>query len=244
MNAHSQSAFSVRMEWGVHAIEHLGPAAECVVVVDVMSFSTCVSIAVDRGAWIYPYPWRDDRAESYAETRGARVASPRRHGSTGYSLSPRSMMAVPPGLKLVLPSPNGSEILFRAREIGSAVFCGSLRNRRATAAACADYASVLVVACGERWPDDALRPGLEDLIGAGGILSALASSRGSESLSPEARAAAISYESLGSGVLRACGSGVELKERGFETDVDLCLLEDVSSNACRLQGDRLVPVSV
>jgi 2-phosphosulfolactate phosphatase len=60
MSYFSQSGFSVRLEWGAAAIRHVAPQADCIVVVDVMSFSTCVSIAVDSGAIVYPYPWRDE----------------------------------------------------------------------------------------------------------------------------------------------------------------------------------------
>ena len=36
----AQSGASVRLEWGAGAIEHLAGDVDCVVVVDVMSFST------------------------------------------------------------------------------------------------------------------------------------------------------------------------------------------------------------
>ncbi|MGQ2999697.1 MAG: hypothetical protein ACT6R4_37295, partial [Variovorax sp.] len=60
---------------------------------------------------------------------------------------------------------------------------------------------------------------------------------------PEACAAALAYEGLGAQrarVLAACGSAVELRERGFVDDVALCLQEDASRIACRLEGDRFV----
>ena len=55
----SQNKYEIRLEWGLSAIEHLAREVDCAVIVDVMSFSTCVSLAVDRGARIYPYPWKD-----------------------------------------------------------------------------------------------------------------------------------------------------------------------------------------
>lgn len=166
----AQAGVSVRLEWGAAAIEHLAGDVDCVVVVDVMSFSTCVDVAVARGARVYPYAWRDAGALAYAQGLGAEIASSDRRLAEGWSLSPTSLARVPAGLKLVLPSPNGSAIAFAARDKGAAVFCGGLRNRRATARACAPYERILVVAGGERWPDGSLRPALEDLVGAGGIV--------------------------------------------------------------------------
>ena len=69
------------------------------------------------------------------------------------------------------------------------------------------------------------------------------SSIGRKDVSPDARVAASAYESLGSGRIEAfaaCGSAVELVERGFAGDVTLCLEENVSRVACRLEGDRFV----
>jgi 2-phosphosulfolactate phosphatase len=234
-----QSGASVRFDWGAAAIEHLAGGVDCVVVVDVMSFSTCVDVAVARGAQVYPYAWRGAGALAYARERGAELASVDRRLAQGWSLSPTSLAAVPAGLKLVLPSPNGSAIAFGARDRGAAVFCGGLRNRAATARACAGFERILVVACGERWPDGTLRPALEDLVGAGGIVAAL----GRVDASAEARAAASTYESLGDArraTLGDCASARELIERGFGGDVDLCLHEDASDVAARLADDRFV----
>jgi 2-phosphosulfolactate phosphatase len=234
-----QSGASVRLEWGAQAIEHLAGDVDGVVLVDVMSFSTCVDVVVARGAQVLPYAWRDAGAQAYARERGAELASIDRRLAEGWSLSPTSLASVPAGLKLVLPSPNGSAIAFAARDRGVAVLCGGLRNRLATARACAGFGRVLVVACGERWPDGALRPALEDLVGAGGIVSAL----GRADASPEARAAASLYESLGDArhaTLADCASARELVERGFGRDLELCLAEDASDVAARLDQDRFV----
>ena len=57
----NQEAFDVRCEWGPEGVAAL---ADCrtFIVVDVLSFSTCVALAVERGAVVYPYRLRDGEA--------------------------------------------------------------------------------------------------------------------------------------------------------------------------------------
>lgn len=233
MQWHTQQGFAVRLEWGLSAIEHLAKEVECVIIIDVMSFSTCVSIAVDRDALIYPWPWKDASATQYAEQLGAEAASTdRRLVTEGYSLSPCSMQALPAAGKLVLPSPNGSAISFQAREYSVAVYCACFRNIMATVRACSGYQRILIVACGERWPDGALRPATEDYIAAGAIIAGL-----SHMASPEAAAAAAAWRACGTQALQECASARELIGRGFTEDVALCLEIDVSDRACCLMGN-------
>lgn len=239
MNYFSQSPFSVRLEWGPAAIRNLGPTVDCIVVLDVMSFSTCVSLAVERGAIIYPYPWRDERAQQYGQERNAEVASGKRRFADGWSLSPQSMLRATDGLRLVLPSPNGSACVFHARDLGKAVFSACLRNLRATAQACSQYKSILVVPCGERWAaDDSLRPSFEDYVAAGRLVTLL----NRTDVSPEARAASLVWQGLEDRyhALQTCSSALELVCRGFTGDVELCLEEDASHVACRLHEDHFI----
>lgn len=49
----------------------VGPGRACVVVVDVLSFTTSVSVAVEAGTYVLPYPWRDGEATQFAARRGA-----------------------------------------------------------------------------------------------------------------------------------------------------------------------------
>lgn len=237
MTFYRQSGFEVRLEWGLPAVEYLAREVDCAVIVDVMSFSTCVSLATDNGAQIYPYPWKDDSAVKYGLQVGAHTASPARlPDDEGYSLSPTSIRTIGRGERLVLPSPNGSAISFRARECGIAVFSGCFRNMSATAEACRAFSRILLIPCGERWPDGTFRPAIEDYVAAGGIIAAL----GRQSASPEAQAAVAAWEYRQHdqlALLRACSSALELRERGFERDVTLCLEHDSGLNACRLQGD-------
>ena len=236
----SQRKFEVRLEWGLAAVEHLAGDVDCAVIVDVMSFSTCVSLAINNGACIYPYPWKDASAIEYGKKIGAATASPdRRFRGKGYSLSPASLRHISPGEKLVLPSPNGSAISFKARDAGIAVFSGCFRNMSATANACRSFGRVLVIPCGERWPEGSLRPCIEDHVAAGGIIAAL----GRENCSPEAQTAVAAwhhYQQRGPEFLRQCSSALELTQRGFDEDVDLCLEIDESETECRLWGDAYV----
>ncbi len=105
MNYFQQLPYSVRLEWGPAAIRQLGSEADCIVIIDIMSFSTCVNMAVERGGIIYPYPWRDETAQRYGEERGAEVASGKQRFSEGWSLSPQSMQRVTAGLKLCCRRP-------------------------------------------------------------------------------------------------------------------------------------------
>lgn len=86
---------------------------------------------------------------------------------------------------------------------------------------------IAVIPAGERWGDGSLRPSLEDLIGAGAIISCLEGS-----LSPEAQLAVAAYQGMRSNLqslVKQCGSGRELIEQGFEQDVDLALQLNASN---------------
>ncbi|HEY1180535.1 MAG TPA: 2-phosphosulfolactate phosphatase, partial [Phytomonospora sp.] len=82
-----------------------------------------------------------------------------------------------------------------------------------------------VIASGERWPDGSLRPCLEDLLGAGAVLSALPEA----GFSPEAGLAARAYATTDVvESVRRCGGGVELVAEGFPADVDVAVEVDAS----------------
>src|SRR5262249_30252535 len=104
-----QSGFDVRCEWGENGVQHLAPDADVVVILDVLSFSTCVDIANSRGAIVFPYRWKDESAAAFAASVNAELAGVRRRGD-GYSLSPASLSDIPSGTRLALPSPNGSAL--------------------------------------------------------------------------------------------------------------------------------------
>ncbi len=241
-----QEGFQLRCGWGPNGLRRLAPGADLVVVVDVLSFSTSVDVALGRGAIVLPYRWHDGSEEDYAKANDAVVAS--KGAAPGQlSLRPSSLVEVEPGTRLVLPSPNGSALTFAAADAGAdRVIVGCLRNAgavgRAVAAAGADV--VAVIAAGERWRGvtGPLRPAIEDLLGAGAVLSAVANHRAC-SASPEARVAMAAFvdarPALGER-LRACGSGRELIDKGFPADVDLAADLDTSQVVPNLVGPQLM----
>lgn len=220
----------MRFEWGTEGIEALGPTSDIIVIVDVFSFTTSVEIAVSRGAGVFPFhhglPY--ESAEAFAQEKNALVAARTRFAPEGFSLSPASLVHIKSGELIVLPSPNGSTLTLRAATHAHTV-AGCLRNAQSVSRYARLYGgSVAVIACGERWANgNGLRPALEDLVGAGSILSHLGGHP-----SPEAEVAIVAYESAGdrlTDVLRNCGSGIELEQRGFATDVTLASELNVSS---------------
>ena len=236
LGAGQQSAAACRCEWGERGLEALAPA-DVVVVVDVLSFSTCVDVAAARGAKLLPFAWRSAAAEEFARAQNAELAGAR--GAARYSLSPASFAEAPRGLRCVLPSPNGAALSLRAARRASVVLAGCLRNASAVArfAARAGY-TFNVIAAGERWPDDTLRPALEDWLGAGAILRRLPGAK-----SPEAEAAIATFEAMRAelpAAIAASSSGRELIARGFPQDVALAAAFDASPRVPRLVGPAFV----
>lgn len=162
-------------------LTYLGPNSDAIVIIDVLSFSTCVDIAVANGATVYPYRWRDASADVYATSRGAIAASCRQ--GTGYSLSPASLRHIPPGTRLVLSSPNGSTLSLSTGAVHT--FAGYLRNADAIAQTLPQYGNRFsLIPAGERWPDGSLRFAVEDLLGAGAMIHHLPGPRKQPWLKP------------------------------------------------------------
>jgi 2-phosphosulfolactate phosphatase len=250
--AHRQASYPVRFEWGPTGAAAIGADAEIAVVVDVLSFTTTLTVAVERGMTVFPYGWKDCRAQGYAAKRDAVLAVGRlegREGVGGVSLSPAAMAAVEGVERVVLPSPNGSSICFGLADSGRTVVGACLRNRAAVARwltprlAAGDR--VAVVAAGERWPDGSLRPAVEDLWGAGAVLAALDPALVGPAASPEARHAALAFEAVRRHLddeLPACASGVELVGAGFRDDVRIAGELDASDAVPVLVGGAFAAV--
>ena len=229
---YAQTGFDARFEWGMDGVRRLAPVSDVVVIVDVLSFSTCVDVAVSRGAAVFPYRWRDEAAERFAHEKDAFLAVSRSQVTPEhpYSLSPASLEALPHGARIVLPSPNGATLALRAADSGAAVIAGCLRNASAVAAAARSLGrTVTVIAAGERWDgdDEPLRPAVEDMVGAGAILAAFRP----RTPSPEAIAAIAVYAVAAAAMqpfIAACSSGRELLQLSYAADVDAAAQHDAS----------------
>lgn len=246
-----QGRYDVRFEWGPVGLDAVG--GDVVVIVDVLRFTTAIDAAVGRGAFVHPYRWRDATAATFAARIGAELAASDGDDSDsdddGWpSLSPVGLLRSGFGDRIVLPSPNGATCAVRAAETGATVVAACLRNATAVArwVERLDWAGtttprvVSVVACGERWPDDTLRPCLEDLLGAGAVIDGLG---GARHRSPEADAAAAAWVDarprIGD-VLAACSSGRELLARGREDDLAFASEVDVSGAVPMLRNGAFV----
>lgn len=229
-----QSLFDVRCEWGQQGVLKLRDDCDVLIIVDVLSFSTSVSIACAKGARVFPSPVGGDFAAKLAEQHNAKLAVKRSQwtpDSDAVCLSPVSMQSLTAGDSIVLPSPNGATLSLLADT--TPVLVGCIRNARAVAAAAMHLGSTIgVIPAGERWEDDSLRPAWEDLVGAGAIINELDGER-----SPEAAVAEMAYLSVVGEVsarMHNTVSGRELVERGFEEDVLMACEENVDTVAPKL----------
>jgi 2-phosphosulfolactate phosphatase len=232
----SQPGSGARFEWGLAGAAELGHACAVLVVVDVLSFTTALDVAVSRGIRVHPFPW-DGQASAYAERFGAAVGVRRKALSDEHpwSLSPASLMRAPAVADLVLPSPNGSAICAAAGATGVPVVAAGLRNARAVVAWLQQRGygeatrPIGVVAAGERWPDGTMRPGVEDLVGAAMVLDGLSHVAGGLSVEAAVTLAALAALPDPAAAVRGSVSGRILIERGFATDVEIAA--DVNASA-------------
>lgn len=147
---------------------------------------------------------------------------------------------------------NGAAVARAAAASGAVVLAGGLRNPRAVADAVmriqavrAARTSVAVIAAGELASTDAgapLRFAVEDQLGAGAIVDALAAI-GIDHCSPEAVAACESFRALRGAVrhlLTASGSGRELGDRGLRDQVVAAAAVDAASVVPVLRGGTWV----
>ena len=236
--AAEQAHADVRCDWGADGLAALR-SCRTFVIVDVLSFSTCTTVAIEAQARLIPWAGsvEDEAAIDLARSTGARIAA-RQRDPHQLSLSPRSLQHLQPDETVLLPSPNGSTLSTLAAEHGT-VAAGCLRNATAVAQWLRQQAlPIAVIAAGERWPSGTLRCALEDQLGAGAICAALAAMNQGLSLSAEARYWAGAFratESVGE-ALRDCVSGRELITRGFADDLPLAAALDQSEVVPVLRG--------
>jgi 2-phosphosulfolactate phosphatase len=226
----NQNQFDVRFEWAVHGLEAI---SECrtFIIIDILSFTTCVSIALGRQATVFPYRWRGQTAQIFAEEHQAELPE-MRDVKGAHSLSAKSLLKIQPGTRIVLPSPNGATLAIEAAERGE-VLVASFRNRSAIASYVNSLKTPIgIIAAGEQWPNGYMRVAYEDFIGAGAVIAELHGT-----ISPEGQAAADAFKSAAKDLqqsLRDCGSGSELIARGFPEDVDLAAVLDCETVVPRL----------
>lgn len=230
-------------EWGLSGVKALSERADAFVVVDVLSFSTCVDVACSRGAQVFPFPIHDsEAAKKEAVQRNAELAGKRSDKTARFSLSAPTLRQIPDGTRLVLPSPNGSHISFAAKE--KTVIAGCLRNAAAVAKAAMKTVgdgTLAVIPAGERWSDGSLRPAIEDLIGSGAIIAEV-----DGALSPEALVARDAFRAARSSLfdrLMGSVSGLELCDRGFPQDVEIAADLNVSDCAPVLREDAYIAMA-
>lgn len=254
MHWFAQQGYRCRFAWGRQGVKDAVAQGDLLVIVDVLSFSSAVATAAAQGGQILPCA-DEAEARSAAEMLGAEVAVHRdRVPEQGrFSLSPISYLNMEPGTLVALPSPNGATC---SRYAGpdSLAFAGCWLNARAVTEAVTHCLQripasptgepcVTVVACGERWDppteEGVLRFAIEDYLGAGAILSELPFSK-----SPEAEICAAAF--AGSchdlqRILWECGSGIELREKGYAEDVRHTARWNLYTTAPVLREGRFQP---
>lgn len=94
----------LHVEWGRRALD---VNADVVVIVDCLSFSTAVCVAVANGALVYPFGFKDD-VINFANK--INIACAVKRGQAGMCLSPASLDSLGVGDEIILPSPNGSHL--------------------------------------------------------------------------------------------------------------------------------------
>lgn len=240
-NRHAR--YRVHFGRGEAGLRALGPDAAVIVIVDVLSFSTAVDVALRRGAAVLPYRYRDPTASDVAEQKGAYLAVPRdaRSAKDAYTLSPGALAGLPFGSRLVLPSPNGA-VLTIAAGMRAHVIVACLRNARAVARYVACHAGqplVAVIAAGERNADGSARDAREDDLGAGAVIDALDIPHVSAEALDVAADFAASRHRLDD-ELRSCASATELIEAGFANDVSLASELNVSETIPSLRADGFI----
>ncbi len=243
---YTQHPYRCRFDWGRHGVRQAAERGDILVIVDILSFSTAAVTAVHSGGSIYPCSLEEDTTALAHHIGGEAAVSRYDVPQRGrFSLSPATYLHLEPGTRVVLYSPNGATCSRYAGQVPF-LFVGALVNAKAVAAVVSSLLeqqelSVTVIACGERWntpsEDGELRVALEDYVGAGAILSYLPQEK-----SPEARVcegAFIQVRDDLHSLLWECGSGRELREKGFGVDVQHAARLNVYETVPHMRANRL-----
>lgn len=199
-----QSRYQVRLEWGDDGLARLA-AADVVVVVDVLRFSSTVTTRVAAGGAV-PL----DAAAHAVSLNGAATS--------------RAAAALDPAPIVLLGC------LRNASAVAEAI-ADEQRRRGARTSIALIAGGELVPADAGAAARTARRFAVEDLLGAGAIVDALGV-RGIDHTSPEAAAAGEAFRGLRAArrhLLAASGSGQELAERGAHDEVRAAAELDAST---------------
>jgi 2-phosphosulfolactate phosphatase len=244
----NQDPYSCRVEWGIRGAREAAERGDIIIIVDVLSFSSTVISALRQGAIIYPYPPNLD-GKSFAEKVGAEYILGRAEAAKlgKPTLSPVSFKKEHYNKKYVLSSLNGAFCTWIASKV-PALLIGSLLNASSVSSVANQLrlqsnANITVVPCGEQWNDvreheNSLRPSIEDYLGAGAVLSYLEGEK-----SPEAEVCMGAFQNAKEKITELiwdCGSGRELRQKGFEDDVSHCSRLNVYETVPLLNNDHFV----
>jgi len=244
---------TVHVEWGATGAELAAARGDVIIVVDVFSFSTTLSMAVARDFTCLVYS-RAEIEDLGGPAKAAIRLNAKPLGGRGepvpgrVTLAAVSLLTAEPGQRVVFTSLSGATVVGAAAK-APALLVGGPRNATACARVAARLLSttragrITVVACGERWSSAepgmaGTRPSVEDWAGAGVICSHLAEL--GYSLSAEARLASAMW--LSETVLEdlaECVSARELRAGGYGADVELALQADTDDKVpVRMTGEQ------
>lgn len=233
-----QKEYNIKCEWGLEGLDALLDLSDVIIIIDILSFSTCVDIITSNKSPVFPYLYKDESALNFAKENNLILAEKRNKDKI--SLSPYSLINIPKNSKILLPSPNGSTLSFYTNKAKKklSVICSCLRNFRA----CAELAqeigkNITIIPAGEKWNNNTTRFAIEDFLGAGAIISEIKSN----SLSPESFLALNSFNSVKNDIyqiIKKSASGKELIEKGFEEDVKIACELNASNNTPILYKDN------
>ena len=72
--AHQQTAHLLRFDWALQGADAIALDADVAVVIDVLSFTTTLTVAIDRTTTVLPYRWNDSNAANFARQHDAVLA--------------------------------------------------------------------------------------------------------------------------------------------------------------------------
>lgn len=214
---------TVHVVCGVAGLKALPAPPQVLVVVDVLTFTTCLDVACGRGAVVIPHAWREADPAPRAREQGAVLAGRRAEG--GPSLSPASLSGLQAGDRLMLRTPQSA--LLGLTDAAPTVLAGCLRNAAAVAAAARRAGgAVAVLAAGEQRAKGPPRFALEDWLAAGALVHALGGHPDAAALA--AKAAFLEARRHLAERLGDTPAGQELAQRGWPEDVAWAAELDVS----------------